>query len=268
MIEITPKQIKCLFRAVITFLVIVSAFFIVKCFSEFERGNKNENATQNAISFTGHGEVKAVPDIANISFTIRKESKTVKDAQDQVKEVEKKAIDALKADKIADVDMKTVDASFNPKYEYRDSVEVPCYSDSYCPPSGRNVIVGYEAYESLSIKVRNVDDTGKVMQDLGALGISELSGPNFAIEKEDSLKIEARKKAIDDAKAKAESLANDLGVKLGGIISFNEGENNPTPMYAKTMMADSAIAPVAAPAQLPKGEDTISSDVTITYEIK
>ena len=47
------------------------------------------------------------------------------------------------------------------------------------------------------------------------------SGPNFAIEKEDSLKIEARKKAIDDAKTKAESLANDLGIKLRGIISFN-----------------------------------------------
>ena len=81
-------------------------------------------------------------------------------------------------------------------------------------------------------------------------------------------KTQANKLQFRIAKAKAESLANDLGVKLGGIISFNEGENNPTPMYAKTMMADSAIAPVAAPAQLPKGEDTISSDVTITYEIK
>ena len=263
--EILPEQKVRLYRglkiALIVFLAVLAANFLSE-----GRGYRDENKTPNTISFNGHGEVKAIPDIANISFTIRKEAKTVKDAQDQVKGIEKKALESLRGNKVADTDMKTVDASFAPKYEYKYGAQAPCYAGSYCPPAGHNVIVGYEAYESISVKVRDADSTGKVIEDLGALGISELSGPNFAVEKEDSLKIEARKKAIDDAKTKAESLVKDLGVKLGHITSFNEGSNNPVPMYAKTMAVDNAVG--SAPAELPKGENTISSDVTITYEIK
>jgi hypothetical protein len=106
------------------------------------------------------------------------------------------------------------------------------------------------------------------MQDLGAVGVSDLSGPNFAIDKEDSLNMQARKLAIDDAKQKAEILAKDLGVSLSKITSFNESGNYYPTMYSAkgVMAADSVSAP--APAEIPKGENTISSDVTITYEIK
>ena len=105
------------------------------------------------------------------------------------------------------------------------------------------------------------------MQGLGTLGVSELNGPNFAIDNENDLKAEARKKAIEDAKKKAEVLAKDLGVHLGDITGFSESGNYyPMPMYSKGMALDSAQAPISA--ELPKGQNTISSDVTVTYEIK
>ena len=81
------------------------------------------------------------------------------------------------------------------------------------------------------------------MQGLGTTGVSDLSGPNFAIDKEDALKAEARKKAIDDAKKKAEVLAKDLGVSLGKITSFNESGNYPI-MYEKNSMMASGAAPL------------------------
>jgi len=96
---------------------------------------------------------------------------------------------------------------------------------------------------------------------------SDLNGPNFAIDNEDSLKDSARKLAIDEAKLKAKNLAKDLGIRLGKITSFSENGNYPVPMYAKTMTSDTAVG-ASAPAQLPVGENIISSDVTITYEIK
>ena len=71
---------------------------------------------------------------------------------------------------------------------------------------------------------------------------------------------------MDNAKAKAEQLAKDLGVHLGKITSFNEGSNYPMPMYAGKAMMDSVTA--SAPAELPVGENLITSDVTITYQIK
>jgi uncharacterized protein YggE len=94
-----------------------------------------------------------------------------------------------------------------------------------------------------------------------------LNGPNFTIDNEDGLKVEARKIAIDDAKVKAQKLASDLGVRLGKITSFSESGNNPAPiMYGKAMMLEAPSAP--APAEIPKGENKITSDVTITYELR
>ncbi len=251
--------------ALVAFLIA----FVVSGFSDGDSGDR-DSEPEHTISFTGHGEVNAVPDIATVYFTINKDAKTVKEAQQLVAEVEKKTLDFIKQSGVEEKDIKATDASFSPKYEYKyDSVRtmMPC-TPYNCPPQpGKSVIVGYTASESITVKIRNTDDAGKIIEGLGALGVTNLSGPNFAIDKEDELKAEARRKAIADAKTKAKSLAKDLGVGLGDIVSFSESGNY-MPYYGKMMMGaseDSAATP--APAQLPKGENTISSDVTITYEI-
>ena len=242
----------------IAFLIV----FITNVLFKFIPHSKYGNKSENTITFSGHGEVFAVPDIANIYFTINKESKTVKEAQTLVAEIEKKSLDFLKENNILEKDIKTSNASFNPKYDYGQ-----VYCITYPCPQRNPKIIGYEASESITIKIRNTDDVGKIIQGLGTLGVSNLNGPNFSIDNEDGLKTEARKKAIDDAKVKAAVLAKDLGVRLGKITSFSESGNYPVPMYAKTMMAREA-SDSSAPAQIPKGENTISSDVSITYEIR
>ena len=276
--EITEENKKKLFNALFALLIILSAYFAVKIFSEIKKDSLLGESSQPAtISFSGHGEVTAVPNIANIYFTITKDDKTVKDAQAGVAVIEKKALDLLKAKGVADKDIKTANASFNPKYEWR---RVVCAGqDSSSPstdnigngtincPLGKQVLVGYTASESITVKIRKTDSVGEIMQGLGTTGISNLDGPNFAIDKEDVLKAQARKLAIDDAKQKAEILAKDLGVSLSKIVSFSENGNYPI-MYAANSMMDSAKEGAPAPAVIPKGENTISSDVTITYEIR
>lgn len=267
--EIPQQYTKNLYRASFVFLIILSSYFVVKTLSDLRSYDRVGSQNVNTISFSGHGEVTAVPDIANVYFTISKDAKTVKDAQDAVAKIEKSVLDSLKNNNVADKDIKTSNASFFPKYEYKyENNMMPC-NQYGCPPrGGNNVIIGYTASESINLKVRNVDNVGKIMQDLGTFEVAELSGPNFAIDNEDALKAEARKKAINEAKDKANILAKDLGVRLGRIASFNESGNYYPIMYGKSeiMSADSATTP--APAKIPKGENTISSDVTITYEIK
>lgn len=258
--EIPEAHKKNLYLASLVFLIVISLYFAVRFLSEFKSYDMMGN--YSSVTFSGHGEVNAVPDIASVYFNINKESKTVKEAQAKVAEVEKKALDFLKTSNVAEKDIKTNNASFTPKYDYEQ-----IYCITYPCPQKNPVLVGYEAYESITVKVRNTDDVGKIMQGLGALGVSDLNGPNFSIDNEDALKAEATKKAIDDAKAKAEVLAKNLGVRLGKISAFNESGNYPMPMYDNRMMSVGA-AKESAPAQLPKGENTISSDVTITYEIK
>jgi uncharacterized protein YggE len=258
--------------------IILSLYYAVKIFSEIKKDSLlGESATPATISFSGHGEVTAVPDIANVYFNISKDAKTAKDAQDGVAVIEKKALDFLKTKNVADKDIQTANASFYPKYEYQNAIcpqpaSLPSTGNIgngtlYCP-SGKQVAVGYTASESITVKVRNTDDVGAIMQGLGATGVSDLSGPNFAIDNEDALKIQARKNAIDDAKTKAETLAQDLGVTLGKITSFSDSSGGYPLMYATSAMMKDSAAVTPAPAVLPKGENTISSDVTITYEIR
>ncbi len=274
MIEIPNDYVKNLYKVTLVFFVILSVFFVTKTMAEF-RHYKNSDEGFNSITLSGHGEVSAVPDIANVTFTIHKDAKTVKEAQEAVAKIEKAVLDSLKANKVEEKDIKTVNASFNPKYEYQQKVcpkvmlteggTAPSY---YCG-GGKQVVTGYEAYESISVKVRNVDDVGKIMQDLGTLGVTDLSGPNFSIDDEDMLKAEARKEAIDDAKEKAKALAKDLGVRLGDVMNFSENGDYPAPMYyGRDMMMSESANVKAAPAELPKGENTISSDVSITFEIR
>src|SRR3989344_5161136 len=260
------EYFKNLYKVGLGFLVILSLFFVVKLLAEWK--SYRMLSGYNTITLSGHGEVSAVPDIANVYFTIRKDGKTVKEAQEAVATIEKASLDFLKANNVEEKDIKTVNASFNPKYEYQYDAKMlmPC-NEWGCPPRpGKDVISGYEAYENITVKIRNTDDVGKIMQGLGSLGVSDLSGPNFAIDDEDALKAEARKKAIEDAREKAKVLTKDLGVRLGKITSFSENGNYPYYSYDKTMM--SAGGAGVLPAEIPKGENTITSDVTITYEIR
>src|SRR3990167_2204097 len=264
--KISPEQKEKLYRglriALIAFLIAVAVNF----FTDYRYSDKQENT----IAFSGHGEVTAVPDIANVYFTISKEAKTVKEAQTLVAGIEKSSLDFFKENNILEKDIKTANASFYPKYEYKYDTKVLMPCTQYGCPSrpGNNVITGYVASESITVKIRNTDDVGKIMQGLGTLGVTDLSGPDFSIDNEDVLKAQARKEAIEDAKAKAKVLAEDLGVELGKIMSFSEDGNYPIPYYGKEMMALDNASSAPAPAEIPKGENIITSDVTITYEIK
>jgi len=268
--EIPNEYKKSFFGALIILFVVVSIYFVVKVPSIIKSYDISPSRTEHVITVSGHGEVYASPDIAEIYFTLRSEGKTVKEAQDKVTKSEKKALDVLKANSVEDKDIKTENISFNPKYEYvYGETSLPC-SEFGCPPRpGKNVVTGYEAYETINVKIRNIDDTGKITGELGTAGVSQLNGPNFAIDNEDDLKADARGKAIAEAKKKAQVLARDLGVSLGGVVSFNENGGNIYPvMYDSMSVVGMAKAESAPTPQVPQGENTISSDVTITYEIK
>lgn len=252
-------------RLVRVFLVIVILFFTAKIVSEV-KGYKfigGGVAPSTTISFDGTGEVTAVPDIATISFSVSNSAKTMKEAQSVVTDKINKTLSFLKTSGIADKDIKTTNYSSYPTYEYQNSTGV-C-PQGYCPP-GRQVLTGYQVSQNIEVKVRNIDDAGKIVEGLANIGVTDMQGPNFTVDKEDALKEQARKLAIDDAKAKAASLASDLGVTLVRIVNFSEG-GGPYPVYAKAEMM--SAGPAAAPAPvLPTGENKITSNVTITYEIR
>ncbi|MFA5997390.1 MAG: SIMPL domain-containing protein [Candidatus Paceibacterota bacterium] len=224
--------------------------------------------SSNTISVSGSGEVFAAPDIANISFTVREESKKVSDAQDKVSVKVKSALAVVRKSGVADKDIKTQNYSSYPKYEWQEGT--PYCAGVSCPAyrPGKQVIIGYEVSQTVNIKVRNLESVNGLVDGLAGAGVTEMQGPNFAIDQEDALQAEARKQAIDKAKAKAEVLARDLGVSLVRVVSFSEGNNYP--IYAREMMSSAKYdAAGSSPApELPQGQNQITSNVTITYEIR
>ena len=265
--EISSDEKLKLIKIAAVLLIIVSVYFVVKIVSEIKgyRFIGGGISASNTISFEGQGEVSAVPDLATISFTIRESAAEVKDAQAKATAKETAALAFLDKSGIDKKDIKTENYSSYPKYDYG----TPCYEGMGIPCRTTPKIIGYEVSEYVSVKVRDLAKAGEIVKGIGAVGISEMNGPDFSIENEDGLKAQARKLAIDEAKAKAKVLSKDLGVRLVRIVNFSENGNYPISYLAKGVAFDSAVASAPTPApELPTGENKITSNVTITYEIR
>jgi uncharacterized protein YggE len=268
--EYTPKVAK----ALAILIGILSIFILIKgvqALKEYKFIGSGTTAT-NTIVVSGEGEAFAVPDIAEVRFTASKDAKTMQEAQKSVTDTANKALAYLKEQGIEEKDIKTQNYNAYPKYEWQTRAMMPCLAGQYCPPSdGKNVLVGYTVTETISVKIRDTEKAGTIVTGLGALGVTDISGPDFTVDDDEVIKAEARGEAIANAKDKAEALAKELGVKLVRIVNFSENGNNPYPMYSMTSkdMAygmGGAAVPEAAP--LPMGENKYTSNVTITYEIR
>ncbi len=214
------------------------------------------------ITVSGEGEVTAIPDIAVISFTIRSVAKTVPDVQKKAEDIMKPTNDELAKLGVATKDIKTISYTVNPKYTYGMAPAIYCLSN--CPVPQQK-LEGYEVAETIQVKVRKIDDSGKVLALLGTNNITEISGPDFTVDDMNKVNSDAKALAIADAKIKAEATAKALGVELGRITGFSEGGNYPQPMMYGAM---SSKAESVSNVTVPVGESVIKKNVSITYELE
>jgi len=247
------------------FLVILSVLAIVGIIllTQASRGYAENN---KSITVSGTSEVFAEPDIAEFSFTVRADAKTVADAQQQVTDTTNALLAQLQDNGIDEDDIKTTGYYSNPRYEYQRSAT--CI-DGYCP-DGKQVIVGYELSHTIVVTVRDLDKVSDVLVTLGSGDVDNINGPSFRIDDEDALRARAREQAIDKARAEAQQLAESLDVKLGRMINYYESGDDFYPTergYFGDAMVESVAMDVAAPS-LPTGENKITATVNITYRIK
>ncbi len=246
--------------------VMLFVFLLVKVITDLKRLPEvgHEVYPQNTIVVTGEGESFAIPDIASFSFSVIESGKTVAAAQDAANVKINKALADIKAAGIEERDIQTTNYSVYPKYEWNQiyCITVPC-------PVSKNVLTGYEVNQTITVKVRDTSKAGDLVTKVGSLGASDISGIQFTVDNKDKYIAEARSKAIAKAKANAVELSKELGVKLGRILYFNEGGNY-MPMSAAYGMGggDMKSESIAAPATLPVGENKITSQISITYEVK
>lgn len=262
-------EMKRLLKFVNVFVVMLTIFLVAATLYAFKsyRYADNKVPVNNTITVSGEAEVFAVPDVVSFSFGAMSTAKTVTEAQKNVTDKIGKALGLVKGAGVDEKDIKTTDYSVYPKYEY---TNFPC-TQFVCPPQKQN-LTGYEVNQTITVKVRKVEDAGKILESLGSTEVTNISGLQFTIDDQKKLEADARAQAIEDAEARAKVLAKDLGVHLGRIVNFSEGGNYPT-YFRADMMAQEGMgmggANVAAPkAEIPAGQNKIVSNVTVTYEIR
>lgn len=219
-----------------------------------------------SITVDGEGEVLAVPDVGQFSFSVRAEGDTAEIAQEESGTKINAILAYLKEVGIEEKDIKTQNYSLYPRWEY---IEQICVFGRSCPPM-EQIQNGFEVSQTVSVKVRDTNKAGEVISGVGERGATDISGLSFTIDDMDALKSEARAKAITDAKAKAEVLADQLGVKITRLISYYENGADYSyeeQAFARSVSLDAEDGSFGGP-ELPVGEESTKSNVSLTFEIE
>ncbi len=245
-------------------LAILLAIYSVSGLVDLYKKISKNDAPTNVISVSAQGEAFAKPDVAQFTVSTTEDALTVADAQQKANDKIDAVIKLAKAAGVEDKDIKTVDYSINPKYEY----------ESICPQVGgscksKTVFKGYSVTQAVEVKVRKIETAGKILTDIGETGVTNISGLSFVVDNSDKIREGARNEAITKAQEKAQILAKKLGVSLVRVTSFYE-DSPSNSYYSKYGMGDvmMSAAPMAKEVSIQTGENKYTSNVSITYEIK
>lgn len=240
-------------------VIIFVIIFIGQAIFGDHDGWRNNNLQKDTITVSGKGEVVVKPDIATVSFGVSAENLDVAKAQTESATKMNKIIDMLKSKGVAEKDIKTTNYNIYPRYDY-----VKSGADYY---GGKQVLAAYVVSQTVEVKIRDIAKAGEILSGVGEFGVTDVSGLTFTVDNDQEVKDQAREAAITDAKNQAKVLAKSLGVRLYKITAFSESGNYPIYYGLGAKMMDSVSAPAVAP-QIPVGENKITSNVSITYEIR
>ena len=204
---------------------------------------------------SGEGKVSVVPDVAILSLGVEVQSDTVAEAQSWAAKVMTDVLDELDNRGIAKKDIQTRHFSIYPVRRWSEK-------------DAKEVLIGYRVTNTVMAKVRDVDETGTIIDAVTKVGgdYIRINNISFSIDDPTPYYEEAREKAMADAEAKAKQLA-DLGdVKLGKITYISEG--GLVSIARETFIEAPIPMPAAPPTPISPGETEIRLSVQVAYSIE
>jgi uncharacterized protein len=198
------------------------------------------------------GEATRVPDLAIISAGVVTRQTTATAAIQENAARMERVLSALRRAGIGERDVQTSSINLNPEYRYQ---------ENRAPQ-----LVGYTASNQVSIRFRDIRNTGKILDALVAEGANQINGPTLTIDKPEAALDEARLKALANGRARADVYARALGRRVARIVSISEsGGSYPVPppmpmmMEARAQNADSKILP---------GEQKLQVTLSIVFDLQ
>lgn len=234
---------RLLLLAVVTFSLAAAA-----CSSETTFVESDPSAP--GITVTGEGRAFGEPDVAVLTLGVEGDATTVAEARAQADEAMNALRQAVRDAGVADENVQTSRFSIQPRYDFGNN---------------RQTIIGFTVSNMLTVKIRDIDTTGEVIDSAVTAGgeRSRVEGLTFTIDDPAALEDQARQEAVEKAKAKAETLADAGGITLGDARSISEGGG-----AIPIAFDDAAAYQVAEGAtSIDPGQLEVRISVTVVYDV-
>ncbi|TYC55701.1 SIMPL domain-containing protein [Rhodobacterales bacterium] len=213
-----------------------------------------EIASRGTITMDGQGSVAVSPDMGVISASVVTTADTTEKALSENNALIGKVISAMKEQGIESRDIRTNGFNIFPRYDRSENKD-----------GGQPKIVGYEVRNGIEMKVRDLAKLGDLISSAVDNGANAIDSVRFEVSEPDEKLDEARKRAVEEARHKAEIFASAAGVELGTIVSITEtGIQMPQPVL---MRAEAKAMAMASPVPVEAGEETIAANVTIRWSL-
>jgi uncharacterized protein YggE len=209
------------------------------------------NTNGPIVELTVNESVEAEPDIVTVSAGVSTQARTAVEAMRLNATQMTSVIDRIKALGIAERDIQTTGISLGAMYDYNQQTQ-------------RQVFRGYQASNRVSVKLRQIDRTGEVLDALVAAGATDLNGPDWSIDDDTAARAQARRKAMETAHAQALEYARGAGYSDIRLLEVSETIARQPPMpYLRQVRAEASLA--STPVQ----PGMVQSGVTVqvTYEM-
>lgn len=200
------------------------------------------------VTVVGAGDAQGRPDTATVQIGVETEGATSQEALAKNTEQAQAIQQKLKELGIDEKDIQTSSFNIYPNYGQ----------------DGRQ-ITGYRVGNSVSVKIRNLDQSGTLLDQVVQAGANSIYGISFSVENPKDLLNQAREQAIQDARASAEQLARASGASLGQVLVITENIGStpiPMPIADRAMEATSQAVPVEP------GQQSFSMNVQVTFELR
>ena len=215
------------------------------------------------INVQANSSISVPADLASFNIKIKSREKTVTEARENTARYANRVVDAIKKLNISEDDIQTTSFNIYPETRWIEKKDdFGTYSES--------TIIAYSVENSINVLVRNLDDLGKVIDEATIAGENQIqiNSINFSISNINSYEKKLRENAAINAKNKAQTYVESLGLKLGNLNYLNEISSPiATPSYAPRMEIAMSADSQYTPSTFIPGDIEISISIQANFEI-
>lgn len=233
--------------------VIAVALALLCAMSAIAQTSETKEPKSRTVVVRGMGTVMSAPDQLRVAVQVNTRAESASAAMTQASTKTRDILAILKTYGIDDKNIQTSRVTVSPILDYQRNIQPP-------------PIVGYSGTNEFSVvfKGEMMKKVGEFMDKAVSVGASSFGGLFYEASRQRELERDALKKAADDAQARADVLAKQLGATLGKVMNISESVSGPGPIGRGIMATD--VAGTSAPIMT--GELAITAQVDVVFELK